>query len=116
VINLLPANESTLGFFDAKRLGRLRSDAYFYNIGRGTTVDQIALSALLREGRIAGAHLDVMSPEPLPPNDPLWDTPNCFLTPHTAGGFRGEMTRLVEHFLENLRRFQANEPLLNRVI
>lgn len=116
VVNLLPANDSTFHCFDAPRLARLRSDAYFYNIGRGTTVDQVALSTMLHEGRIAGAYLDVMSPEPLPPNDPLWNAPNCFLTPHTAGGFRGEMARLVEHFLENLRRFEGDKMLLNQVI
>jgi phosphoglycerate dehydrogenase-like enzyme len=116
VINLLPANDSTVGFFDALRLGRLRSDAYFYNIGRGATVDQSALSGHLHAGRIAGAYLDVMTPEPLPPNDLLWNAPNCFLTPHTAGGFRGEMIRLVEHFLENLSRFTAEQNLVNQVI
>lgn len=116
VINLLPANESTIGFFDAQRLGQLRSEAYFYNIGRGMTVDQTALSGLLHVGRIAGAYLDVMTPEPLPPTDPLWNAPNCFLTPHTAGGFRGEMIRLVEHFLVNLRRFADEQNLVNQVI
>lgn len=116
VINLLPANDSTVGFFNASRLGRLRSDAYFYNIGRGATVDQSALSGLLHERRIAGAYLDVMSPEPLPPDDLLWNAPNCFLTPHTAGGFRGEMIRLVEHFLENLSRFADEQALRNQVI
>jgi phosphoglycerate dehydrogenase-like enzyme len=116
VINLLPANDSTVGFFDALRLGRLRSDAYFYNIGRGATVDQSALSGLLHAGHIAGAYLDVMTPEPLPPNDLLWNAPNCFLTPHTAGGFRGEMIRLVEHFLESLSRFTAEQNLVNQVI
>ena len=116
VINLLPANDTTVSFFDALRLGRLRSDAYFYNIGRGATVDQSALSGHLHAGRIAGAYLDVMTPEPLPPNELLWNAPNCFLTPHTAGGFRGEMIRLVEHFLENLSRFTAEQNLVNQVI
>jgi phosphoglycerate dehydrogenase-like enzyme len=90
--------------------------AVFYNVGRGTTVDQQALETALRTGQIAAAWLDVTTPEPLPPADPLWTTPNCFITPHTAGGHDNESVRLAVHFLENLRRFTAGEALADRVI
>ena len=55
-------------------------------------------------------------PEPLPPDHPLWRLPNCWITPHTAGGHADEFERLIRHFLVNLRRFEAGEPLLDRVI
>ena len=116
VINLLPANASTMGYFDASRFQLMKSGAYFYNIGRGGTVDQDSLERALRLGSLAGAYLDVMTPEPLPPEHALWSTPNCYITPHTAGGFDREMTSLVDHFLENLHRFTLGAQLLNRVI
>jgi phosphoglycerate dehydrogenase-like enzyme len=115
VINILPANDATKGFFDRDMLRCLKKTAYFYNIGRGVTVDQDALSELLYRGELAGAYLDVTDPEPLPVDNPLWDAPNCFITPHTAGGFQDEMTRLVSHFLDNYVRFQTGQELVDRV-
>jgi phosphoglycerate dehydrogenase-like enzyme len=116
VVNLLPGNASTGKLMDARRFGRMKPGALFYNIGRGATVDQEALLAALASGRLAAAYLDVTDPEPLPPEHPLWTAPNCWITPHTAGGADVEMTRLVEHFLTNLKRFTAGEALLNQVI
>lgn len=116
VINILPANAQSEHFFNAARLGRMKRTAFFYNIGRGKTVDQPALLAALNAGQIAGAYLDVMDPEPLPKDHPLWSAPNCFITPHTAGGHAGEEERLVAHFLENLRRFERGEALVDRVV
>jgi phosphoglycerate dehydrogenase-like enzyme len=85
-------------------------------VGRGTTVDQTALLAALQSGRLAAAYLDVTDPEPLPVDHPLWSAPNCYITPHSAGGHRTEPMRLAGHFLDNLRRFERGEPLLDRVI
>ena len=116
VINLLPANTSTIGYFGASQFQLMKKGAYFYNIGRGATVDQDSLEQALRRGSLSGAFLDVMTPEPLPPEHALWSTPNCFITPHTAGGFDHEMISLVDHFLENLQRFTSGAQLLNRVI
>jgi phosphoglycerate dehydrogenase-like enzyme len=116
VINVLPDTPQTRGSFDAARFARMKATALFYNIGRGTTVDQDALIAALRGGRIAGAYLDVTDPEPLPPDHPLWRAPNCFITPHTGGGHRDEHERLAEHFLSNLRRFERDDALRDRVI
>lgn len=116
VLNILPAAPGTDGFFSAARLAALKSDATLYNIGRGNTVDQPALIAALRAGRLRAAYLDVTTPEPLPPDDPLWAAPNCFITPHTAGGHHDESLRLVRHFLDNLSRFAASRPLLDRVV
>lgn len=116
VVNLLPENPSTLGYMDAARLARMKPGVRFYNIGRGATVDQGALVAALRSGRVGAAYLDVTAPEPLPPDHPLWTAPNCFLTPHTAGGHADEDERLVRHFLQNLAAFERGEPLIDRVI
>ena len=114
VANVLPANASTDGLFDAARFARMKDGARFYNIGRGTTVDQDALLAAI--DRLDGAYLDVTDPEPLPPDHPLWRTPKVLVTPHTAGGHRGEELRLVRHFLANLARFKKGETLADRVI
>jgi phosphoglycerate dehydrogenase-like enzyme len=116
VINLLPDNPSTRDFFCSARFTRMKRSARFYNIGRGSTVDQSALIAALFNQQIAGAYLDVTSPEPLRPDHVLWTAPNCFITPHTGGGYRDEHEALVRHFLANLRRFASDEPLINVVI
>ena len=79
-------------------------------------MDQEALAGALREGRLAAAYLDVTSPEPLPPEHPLWDAPNCLITPHVAGAHAGEDERLVRHFLENLARFEQGDSQLDRVM
>lgn len=116
VLNILPANPATDQLVDATRLGAMKPGAIFYNIGRGTTVDQEALIRSLESGRLGAAYLDVVDPEPLPPEHPLWSAPNCWITPHIGGGHAEEFPRLVSHFLENLRRFEAGEPLADRVV
>lgn len=116
VINILPAGPATRYFVNAELLAAMKPGALFYNIGRGSTVDQSALIAALESGKLAAAYLDVTEPEPLPPDHPLWTAPNCFITPHTAGGHIGERDRLVRHFLENLRRFVSGESLNDHVL
>jgi phosphoglycerate dehydrogenase-like enzyme len=116
VINVLPGGDATRGFINAHRFSLLKPSAIFYNIGRGGTVDQDALTTALLTNRLAGAYLDVTSPEPLTSDHPLWTTPNCYITPHTAGGHEDEFERLMLHFLENLRRFTTSEPLRDRVV
>jgi phosphoglycerate dehydrogenase-like enzyme len=116
LVNTLPANTETENFMNAARLTKLKTGARVYNVGRGTTLDQDALIKELHRGRLGAAYLDVTDPEPLPPHHPLWSTPNCFITPHLAGGHRSEKERQVKHFLENLRRFEQRAPLTNRVI
>jgi phosphoglycerate dehydrogenase-like enzyme len=115
VVNVLPANDQTVNFLNGERLARFKKGAILYNIGRGVTLDQTALLNEMQTGRIAAAYLDVTTPEPLPPGSPLWTTPNCYITPHSAGGFSLEKRRHVEHFLENLRRFESGAELLDRI-
>ena len=115
VVDVLPGGAGTERAFDAALIATFKPGAVFTNIGRGTTVDQDALAAALVAGRLAAAYLDVTEPEPLPPDHALWTTPNCFITPHAAGGDAAEGERLVDHFLENLDRFVGGRPLLDEV-
>ncbi len=116
VVNILPESTATRRFFDAARFAQLKPGAVFYNIGRGATVDQEALVGALGSGQVGAAWLDVTDPEPLPESHPLWAEPNCFVTPHVAGGHTGEAGSLVRHFLRNLERFVRGEALLDRVM
>ena len=116
IINILPESASTHHFFDAARFAGIRSGAVFYNIGRGSTVNQDALCDALRSGGLEAAWLDVTDPEPLPDDHPLYMLPNCFVTPHVAGGHLAESVTLVRHFQENLNRFVREQPLLDRVM
>jgi len=116
VVDILPDSVETRRFFGAARFSQINSGAIFYNIGRGATVDQDALVKALRSGRIAAAWLDVTEPEPLPDDHPLWSEPNCFITPHIAGGHVDETKTLVRHFLGNFERFVRGEELVDRVM
>lgn len=116
VVNILPDSASTRNFFHAGRFASFKPGAAFYNIGRGATVDQTALLDALNSGRLAAAWLDVTDPEPLPKNHPLLAAPNCFITPHVAGGHANEAGTQVRHFLANFERFIAGKPLVDRVM
>jgi phosphoglycerate dehydrogenase-like enzyme len=116
VINILPDNAQSRGYFNVRRFAQMKQDAAFYNIGRGTTVNQEALADALEAGHLAAAWLDVTDPEPLPHGHRLLSAPRCFITPHTAGGHTDEAGALVRHFLDNLQRFAAGQPLMNRIL
>ncbi|HYG33648.1 MAG TPA: D-2-hydroxyacid dehydrogenase [Clostridia bacterium] len=116
VVNILPESAETRHFFNRARFALIKKGAIFYNIGRGATVDQDALLEVLRSGQLQAAWLDVTEPEPLPNEHPLWAEPNCFITPHVAGGHADEAKTLVRHFLTNFDRFVRGEPLLDRVM
>ena len=116
VVNILPDNASTRNYVNARRLACLKPSARFYNVGRGTTVDQGALLDALQSGRLAGAYLDVFEVEPLPVHDPLWTAPNCWITPHTAGGRHDQDEAIVRHFLANLVAFEKGGEMVDRVV
>ncbi len=116
VVNLLPDNAGSRGFFSTEEFGAMKPGAIFYNIGRGTTVDQDALAQALEHGSLAAAWLDVTEPEPLPADHPLRTLENCHITPHTGGGQRDDMKDMVDHFLANFARFLKGEELLSRVM
>jgi phosphoglycerate dehydrogenase-like enzyme len=116
VINILPDNVASRGWFDAARFARMKPGAVFHNIGRGTTVNQDDLAAALKSGHLAAAWLDVTDPEPLPDHHPLWSCENCHITPHTAGGQFDETRVLIGRFVDNFRRYLEGRPLVNRII
>jgi phosphoglycerate dehydrogenase-like enzyme len=116
VINILPASNETENFFDAARFAKLKKEAVYYNIGRGTTNDEAALERALKDKKLAAAYIDAFAEEPLRPDHPLWTTPNCYITPHTAGGHSNEYERHVEMFLQNLKRFERGEELIDRIM
>jgi phosphoglycerate dehydrogenase-like enzyme len=115
VLDALPLTDATRGLFDAQAFDAMPSTARFYNVGRGATVDEAALVDALRHGAIAGAALDVFETEPLPDDSPLWTMPNVIVSPHISGDVRGWEAQVAEIFVENARRFAAEEALLNLV-
>jgi phosphoglycerate dehydrogenase-like enzyme len=116
IVNILPASAETKNMFNIARLSNCKQGAILYNIGRGDTVDQDALIHVLTHGPLAHAYLDVTTPEPLPSDHPLWHLPNCYITPHTAGGSADETRRQIEHFVDNLTRFAQGKPLRDRIV
>ena len=117
LILALPSTASTRGILSRERLALLPAGAYLVNVGRGSAIDQEALMDALNSGHLAGAALDVMVPEPLPPDHPLWETKNLLLTPHCSGNTSLDYTKgkIVEMFLDNLARYAAGEPLRHLV-
>jgi D-2-hydroxyacid dehydrogenase (NADP+) len=111
VMNLLPGASATAKLIGRGQLELLADGAVFLNAGRGSTVDTDALVEALRSGKLAGAGLDVVDPEPLPPGHPLWTTPNVLITPHYAGLVADYHARAERVFLANLRRYLAGRPL-----
>ena len=93
----------------------MNSSANRCNISRGGVAVTADLIEALRSGQLAGAGLDVVAPEPLPPESPLWSMPNVLITPHVAIYGAPYRQKWEEMLLENCRRFAAGEPLLNVV-
>lgn len=112
LISVLPATSETRGILGAEVFAALPSRAVVVNVGRGSVVDQQALIKALETHEIAAAALDVTTPEPLPPDHPLWNAPGLILTPHAAGGRPVGATELVER---NLQAVANGRPIENRV-
>lgn len=111
-----PATGATRGLVTAERLDHLPQGAIVVNVARGTLLDERALAERLRDGRVAGAVLDVFEREPLPSDSDLWNVPRLLLTPHvSATSPRGYWRRELELFTDNWARFAAGRPLRNVV-
>lgn len=117
LIMALPETAETIGILTRQRISLLPKGAYVVNVGRGTAIDQEALMDALNSEHLAGAALDVMMPEPLPQDHPLWETKHLLLTPHVSGNMTLDYTRQVnvERFCENLRRYAIGKPLLGLI-
>lgn len=109
-----PALPETRHLIDAAALARMRDGAILVNTARGHLVDHEALTRELVCGRL-DAVIDTTEPEVLPPDSPLYDLPNVFLTPHIAGALAGERTRLVDLALDEIERFLRGEPLRHEI-
>jgi phosphoglycerate dehydrogenase-like enzyme len=114
LVNLLPLTPETKRVVDAEMLSALPDGALYVNAGRGPTTDTYALFEELRRGRLR-AVLDVVDPEPLPPDHPLWEAPGVLLSPHVAGDTPDSDRAAWLLVGEQLRRFAVGEPLLNVV-
>jgi phosphoglycerate dehydrogenase-like enzyme len=115
VVLTLPLTEQTRSLFDAARLRRMRRGARLVNVGRGAVVVAPDLLAAIDDGYLGAAALDVFEQEPLPAEDPFWSRDNVLVSPHASGDLVGWRGRVVERFVENLRRWKAGEPLENVV-
>lgn len=112
----LPLTSETRGLIGPRELGLMKSSAYLINVARGAIVQEAALIEALRQGRLAGAGLDVFEREPLPQDSPLYEMEQVILTPHVSGGGgTGYYDRAIPLFCENLRRYLTGEPLVNVV-
>ena len=115
VVLALALTEQTRHVIGAAQLRAMREDAWLVNVARGAHVDTGALVAALQEREVGGAALDVTDPEPLPDGHPLWDLPNCIVTPHTANPWQTAQPLLAQRITDNVRRDLAGEPLTGLV-
>lgn len=117
IVLALPETPKTKGLMSKQRIALLKKTAYLINVGRGSAIDQDALIEALNKREIAGAALDVMVPEPLPKESPLWDCPNIIITPHVSGDMALGVTcdLDVEMFCRDLKNFAEGKKLVNLV-
>lgn len=110
-----PLTEETRGMIGRREFELMKPSAVILNVGRGPVIDEAALVEALRTKRIRGAALDVFDVEPLPPDNPLWDLDNLFMTSHCADHVEGWVESAVLFFLDQFRRWRNGEPLKNVV-
>ena len=115
IVLTLPLTEETRNYIAAKELELMKEDACLINIGRGGTIDEGALARVLEQGKLRGVGLDVFEEEPLAETSPLWAMDRVIITPHYSGLSPRYDERAMDIFLENLRSYQANKPLINVV-
>ena len=115
VVAALPSNASTDKLFDGDRFAAMRDATVFCNVGRGAHVDEDALIAALRSGKLRAAILDVTRVEPLPEDHPLWDIPEVYLSPHSSVSLDRYADNVKALALDNLARYLRGEPMRNEV-
>jgi len=115
VVLTLALTPQTRGLIGRAELAAMERDGWLVNVARGSLVDTGALVDALLAGQIGGAALDVTDPEPLPPGHPLWDLPNCLITPHTADTEDMIRPLLADRIADNVRRLAAGRELVGLV-
>ena len=116
VVLTCPLTKETEKLIDADALSKMKRSAYLVNVARGGCVDEAALIEALKEGKIAGAALDVTAAEPLPPGSPLWGFGNVLITPHTAGETQKYEDNVLDILVDNLGRLGRGEARLRNEI
>ena len=106
-----PLTDATKQMVNAKRLATMKSGAFLINTGRGGLIDEAALAQALREGKLAGAAVDVLSTEPPSADNPLLTAPRCIITPHVAWASVEARRRLMQIAAGNIRAFQLGKPV-----
>ncbi len=114
VVLAIPISGQSANMIDGAALGKMKPTATLVNVGRGALVDIDALREALASNSIAQAFLDVLPVEPWPADDPLWDMPNVFITPHNGARTPLYIQRVGDIFLDNLRRYVDGNDLTNR--
>lgn len=116
VVITVPYTAATDGMIGPDEIGQMKPTAMLVCVSRGRIIDEDAMLAALRDGRLAAAALDVCAEEPLPADSELWEVDNLLITPHIAGISQFEGERVTAIFRENLARFMRGErPLRNEV-
>ncbi len=113
----LPGTDAVKGMFDERRLRLMKKTAILINVGRGNSVVTEDLIRVMNDGHLRAAFLDVMDPEPLPEDHPLWSTPRVYITPHISGGFRAGVNygRVLDVVLRNLSQVLEGRPPIHIV-
>jgi phosphoglycerate dehydrogenase-like enzyme len=115
VVLCAPLTAETHGLIDRAAIEAMKPTAFFVNVGRGASVDEAALAAVLRARRIAGAAIDVFAEEPPAAGHPFYELDNVIVSPHVSGFLPSYDDRCCDLFAENLRRYLGGAPLLNLV-
>jgi phosphoglycerate dehydrogenase-like enzyme len=113
IVIACPLTGETRNLIDAAAFERMKRGARLINIARGEIVDEAAMIAALKSGRLAGAALDAHRREPLPPDSPLWDMPHVIISPHNASASKGNERRCAEMFIANFGHWLRGEPMFN---
>ena len=112
VVLAVPTGPATQGLMGKNEFARMKTTATLINVARGSIVDTPALKEALETGQIRQACLDVISTEPWPADDEMWDMPNLFLTPHNAWSSPLYLPRVAEYWLQNLERYVRGDELM----
>ena len=115
VVLAAASTSETRSMIGVAELAAMKPGAGIVNVARGDLIDQPALIAALKNGRLGGALLDVTDPEPPPKDDPIWTAPNALLTSHSSAVSQTFYKRAAALFLDNLDRYRSGQPLRNRV-
>lgn len=116
VVLTVPLTPETRNLLNRKRLALMKPTASLINISRAAVVDYGALTKSLKSGALAGAMIDVVEPEPLPADSPLWEAPNLVITPHISCDDAEHYVDIsLDLWFENFGRYLERKPLLRRV-